>query len=59
MENSANLVEDTCQKFDLKNGKNESLGKNDSIWQMYKSYHVGRAVKGVEQEISVFQKEQA
>jgi hypothetical protein len=26
---------------------------------MYKSYHVGRAVKGVESEIGVFQKEQA
>ncbi len=59
MKDSANVIEETVQKYALKNGKNESLGRNDPIWQMYKSYHVGRAVKGVESEIGVFQKEQA
>lgn len=59
MKDSANVIEETVQKYALKNGKTESLGRNDPIWQMYKSYHVGRAVKGVESEIGVFQKEQA
>jgi hypothetical protein len=51
---SANLIEEIVQKNAIKNGKNESLCRNDQIWQLYKSYHVGRAVKGVESEIVSF-----